>query len=351
MKTDPIEARAVRERATGRWLDVLAALAPALAPALARIGRHVPCPVHGGQDGFRLFPDVAETGGGICNTCGTFPDGFALLMWANGWSFPDALSAVAQVVGLTAEEAPQIIWPFNPRPRPTAQDRQSLIAALNRAWTSSLDPTDRRAGPLRAYLSRRGLSGVELDAEVVRFHPALGYWQRNEHDERTLVGRFPALLALVTDSDGTPVTLHRAYLTADGRKAPVAAPRKLMGYPGDRLVGGAIRLFPAEPVLGVAEGIETALAVHRRTTMPVWSALSAGLLARLEPPAETSLVVVWADRDRSGAGEAAALSLRERLLRRGVSVAVHLPPGPIRAGAKGLDWADVWCDRPERAAA
>jgi hypothetical protein len=351
MMTNRIETDAVRERATGRWLEVLAALAPALAPALARIGRHVPCPVHGGQDGFRLFRDVAETGGGICNTCGTFPDGFALLMWANGWSFPEALSAAAQVVGLTAEGAPRTTGAFSPRPRPTPQDRQSLIAALNRVWTASLDPTDRRAGPLRAYLSRRGLSGVELDAEVVRFHPALGYWQRNEHDERTLVGRFPALLALVTGSEGTPVTLHRTYLTADGRKAPVAAPRKLMGYPGDRLAGGAIRLFPAAPVLGVAEGIETALAVHVRTGMSVWSAVSAGLLARLEPPAQTSLVVVWTDRDRSGVGEAAAHVLRERLLRRGIAVAVHLPPGPLPAGAKSLDWADVWGRGPQRAAA
>jgi len=351
MKTDPIEARAMRERTAGRWLDVLAALAPALAPALARIGRHVPCPVHGGQDGFRLYRDVAETGGGICNTCGTYPDGFALLMWLQGWSFREVLSAVAQVVGLTAEGAPRTTWAFSPRPRPTPQERQSLIAALNRVWTASLDPTDRRAGPLRAYLSRRGLSGAKLDAEVVRFHPALGYWQRTEHDERTLVGRFPALLALVTSSDGTPVTLHRTYLTADGRKAPVAAPKKLMGYPGDRLVGGAIRLFPAAPVLGVAEGIETALAVHRRTMMPVWSAVSAGLLARLEPPAETSLLVVWADRDRSGAGEAAAMSLRARLLKRGISVAVHLPPEPVPASAKSLDWADVWGRGPERAAA
>ncbi len=272
-------------------------------------------------------------------------------MWANGWSFPEALSAAAQVVGLTAEGAPRTTGAFSPRPRPTPQDRQSLIAALNRVWTASLDPTDRRAGPLRAYLSRRGLSGVELDAEVVRFHPALGYWQRNEHDERTLVGRFPALLALVTGSEGTPVTLHRTYLTADGRKAPVAAPRKLMGYPGDRLAGGAIRLFPAAPVLGVAEGIETALAVHVRTGMSVWSAVSAGLLARLEPPAQTSLVVVWTDRDRSGVGEAAAHVLRERLLRRGIAVAVHLPPGPLPAGAKSLDWADVWGRGPQRAAA
>jgi hypothetical protein len=116
-------------------------------------------------------------------------------------------------------------------------------------------------------------------------------------------------------------------------------------------MGGAIRLFAPGSTLGVAEGIETALAVHMRTGMPVWPVISAGLLARLQPPAETSLVVVWADRDRSGTGEAAALSLRERLLRHGVSVAMHLPPGPIPANSKGIDWADVWCNRTERALA
>ena len=236
-------------------------------------------------------------------------------------------------------------------PRPKERDRESVIAALNRVWQQALDPSDRRATPLRRYLDRRGLSGVKLDGEVVRFHPALGYWQRDDRNEPELVGRYPAMVALVAGADGAPVTVHRTYLTPDGRKAPIAEPKKLMGYPGNRLVGGAIRLFPAAPVLGVAEGIETALAVHLRTGMPVWSAISAGLLARLEPPAETSLVVVWADRDHSGAGEGAALALHERLLHRGIQVAVHLPPGPIPAGAKGIDWADVWCNRTERAVA
>jgi hypothetical protein len=235
--------------------------------------------------------------------------------------------------------------------RPAEGDRESVIEALNRVWQQSLDPADRRAAPLRSYLSRRGLSGARLDGGVVRFHPALGYWQRNDRNEAELVGRYPAMVALVTGAHGAPVTVHRTYLTPDGRKAPVPDPKKLMGYPGDRLAGGAIRLFAPGPTLGVAEGIETALAVHRRTGMPIWSAVSAGLLARLEPPAATTLVVIWADRDRSGAGEAAALSLRDRLIGRGLSVAVHLPPEPIPAGAKGIDWADVWCNCPERAVA
>jgi putative DNA primase/helicase len=346
-----IEAREVRQQAAGRWLDLLGALAPALEPALRRVGRHVPCPAHGGTDGFRLFRDADLTGGGVCNTCGTFPDGFALLMWVNRWTFREALWAVAQALGLADSRCPSPRGVPKPRPRPPERDRESVIEALNRVWQRSLDPADPGAGPLRTYLDRRGLSGARLDGEVVRFHPALGYWQHNGHDEAELIGRFPAMVALVTDSDGMPVTVHRTYLTADGRKAPVAEPKKLMGSPGHRLVGGAIRLSAPGPVLGVAEGVETALAVHLRTDMPVWSAVSAGLLARLEPPAGTSLVVIWADRDRSGAGQAAALSLRERLLGRGIAAAVHLPPGPIPAGEKGIDWADVWCNHAERAAA
>jgi len=346
-----IEAREVREIAVGRWRDLLGALAPRLENALDRVGRHVPCPVHGGTDGFRLFRDADLTGGGVCNTCGTFPDGFALLMWVNRWSFPEALRAVAYELGLADGSRPGPRDSTNPRPRPPERDRESAIESLKRVWGKSIDPADRLAEPLRAYLNRRGLFGARLDAKVVRFHPALGYWQKDHGDELVLVGRYPAMVALVTGKDGMPITVHRTYLTSDGRKAPVAEPKKLMAYPSDRLVGGAIRLFPPTPALGVAEGLETALAVHRRTGMPVWSTVSAGLLARFEPPAGTSLVVVWADRDRSGTGEAAALTLRERLLKRGISVAVHLPPGPIPAGAKGIDWADVWSDRAERAAA
>ena len=351
MKTSNIEVYDVRQFAAGRWTGILAAIAPALAPALSHPGRHVPCPVHDGKDGFRLFRDAEQTGGGICNTCGAFHDGFALLMWVNRWSFPEALRAVAHELGMTEDRSCEPRPVRTPSPRPNERDRESAIEALNRVWQQALDPADRRAAPLQAYLAGRGLSGVKLDGEVVRFHPALGYWQSNGRNEPELISRFPAMVALVTGADGAPVTVHRTYLTPDGRKALVPAPKKLMGYTGNRLVGGAIRLFAAGPTLGVAEGIETALAVHLRTGMPVWSALSAGLLAKLEPPAETSLVVIWADRDRSGAGEEAAMTLRERLQRQGISVAIHLPPGPIPARAKGIDWADVWCNPTERAVA
>jgi phage/plasmid primase-like uncharacterized protein len=332
----PIQAAVVREHAHGQWFGILGRLAPTLEPALARPGRHVPCPVHGGQDGFRVFKDTNATGGGICNTCGSFRDGFALLMWANAWGFREALDTVAQDLRLdgggswTAAKAQTRRGPAPAQPRDDAAE-----AALRRVWSETLDPAAREALPLRRYFHRRGIE-AKPDGEVVRFHPALGYYE-----ERVRVGTYPAIVSRVADAAGRPVTLHRTYLTADGAKAPVTSPKKLMPEMGT-LSGGAIRLFPAGPALGIAEGIETALAVRQRTGMPVWAGVSAALVEAFVPPPGVTLVVVWADLDRSERGATAANRLRDRLLAMGIRVAVHLPPGPIPEGTKGLDWADVW---------
>ena len=59
------------------------------------------------------------------------------------------------------------------------------------------------------------------------------------------------MLALVTDDEGRIVTLHRTYLTPEGIKAPVEAPKKL--YAGGAR-GGLIRLGEPSDVLGIAEG-------------------------------------------------------------------------------------------------
>lgn len=51
----------------------------------------------------------------------------------------------------------------------------------------------------------------------------------------------PALLALVSDPDGDPASIHRTFLGSDG-KAEMDNPRALM--PGTLPDGAAIRLFP-----------------------------------------------------------------------------------------------------------
>jgi phage/plasmid primase-like uncharacterized protein len=340
-----LESDVVRDHARGQWIGILGRLAPSLEAALARPGHHVPCPVHGGRDGFRVFRDVNQTGGGICNTCGACSDGFALLMWANGWSFREALEAVARDLRLDLGGSWTVLKP-RPKARPThasAGDPTSAKQALHRVWEQTIDPDAQGAEPLRRYLLRRGIEALP-DPGVVRFHPALGYFE-----DRVRKGTYPAMVARVTSAQGGLVSLHRTYLTREGRKAPVECQKKTM-TPCGPMQGGAIRLFPAGPELGLTEGIETALAVRQRTGMPVWAALSASLLGRWEPPAGVRLVVIWADLDRSGAGQAAANRLRDRLLAQGIQVALHLPAGPIPAGQKGSDWADLWRLRRRSAA-
>ena len=157
-----LESDVVRDHARGQWIGLLGRLAPSLEAALARPGHHVPCPVHGGRDGFRVFRDVNETGGGVCNTCGAFSDGFALLMWANGWSFRAALEAVARDLRLDLGGSWTVLK-SRTKSRPThapAGDPASAKQALHRVWEQTIEPDAQEAEPLRRYLLRRGIEAL-----------------------------------------------------------------------------------------------------------------------------------------------------------------------------------------------
>ncbi|MBO0217089.1 DNA primase, partial [Vibrio sp. Vb2880] len=88
------------------------------------------------------------------------------------------------------------------------------------------------------------------------------------------------------DAKGNLVTLHRTYLTKSGKKAKVECAKKMMPVPdGLSVTGGAVRLgMPTEGVLGLAEGLETALSGFRATHIPTWSTVNATLLENFEVP-------------------------------------------------------------------
>ena len=88
----------IKALAQNRWKEIFLALAPTLKEAVENAGKHVRCPVHGGEDGFRLFPNYNAKGDGICNSCGAQTDGIAMLQWVNGWSFSDTVNAVGQLL-------------------------------------------------------------------------------------------------------------------------------------------------------------------------------------------------------------------------------------------------------------
>lgn len=361
MSQKRLKADEVRRAAYGRWLDILGALAgDVLGDALAhRPGTHVDCPFHGGKKDFRLdgprsrLGDAAENGGAYC-TCGRWKDGFALLMEARGWSFPETLNAVGQYLGLdvldtsvTARESAarrqrRFEQAQKKRQAKQAKRTQRAIAKLRSVWDDTLPVSHMKAAPLRLYLANRGLSPAAIaECPDLRFHPSLACYQDTEQGLAHL-GDYPAMIALVRDVSGSPVTLHRTYLTPHGAKLPVDKPKKLMETPESKLQGGAIHLFAPGPVLGVAEGIETALSVQFATGMPTWSVVSAPLLQGFEPPTGTQRLVIWADHDRSRTGIEAARLLQKRLWPRDIQVQIQLPDYRIPENAKSIDWNDIW---------
>jgi putative DNA primase/helicase len=181
------------------------------------------------------------------------------------------------------------------------------------------------------YLWNRGLR-IDSYPYALRYVPEMPYYEGN-----TVIGGYSVMLARVVDTAGCLVTLHRTYIDRDGGdKASVNAPKKLYKavYEG-AVTGSAIRLYLATERLAVAEGIETALAVHEATGWPVWAAVSAGGLESLMLPASVSELLVAADNDSNGRGWQAGQALARRALEAGVSVRMAAPDVP------GADWLDV----------
>lgn len=353
-----LEAKEVRERAEGRWLHIFAHLAPELSPAIKSRGHHVSCPVHGGKngDGFRLFKDADQSGGGICNTCGAHPDGFRMLMWLKGWNFPTALEEVAGVLGIEggsrrgdrSQAAPvQTVVVPEPDPALQAQEDQRKRDAMARTWAESTPLSDLVDGaPVFRYFARRGLDWTLWQGvTTLRQHPNLACYHKGKY-----LGSFPALVAIMYDATGQAVNIHRTYLTEDGHKAPVPKCKKQMALPSDMTVsGGAIRTAPPGKVLCVAEGIEDGLAVHMATKLPVWITPNAGLMEDFIIPETVELLVIFGNKDANQRGQEAARTLQQRAWTEGVRAQVLLPDLPIPHGESGVDWNDLLLERGPQA--
>ena len=304
----------IKDVARGRWDYLLPAFG--IGPEFLT-GRHGPCPLCGeGKDRFR-FDNKQGEGTWFCSQCGP-GDGVSLVMKFCGLDF---LEAVAQIK-VKVEGAPP---PKAAKPGRPADDQR---ASMNAIWNG--------AQPLRhgdvvcRYLESRGIR-IHWQRDL-RFHPGARYYAKPGDKTYTLA---PAMLAKVRGLDGTPVNVHRTFLTEDGQKAPFEEVRKLMGGPMPH--GSAIRLGdPVEHVLGVAEGIETAMSASMMWNIPVWALINAENMQTWSPPPGVTEVFVFGDNDETFTGQAAAYALAKRLtVANRIKSAVHIPL------CVGTDWNDV----------
>jgi putative DNA primase/helicase len=295
-------------------------------PETALRDKHGPCPRCGGKDCFRFDHGKRGNGSFYCNKFGS-GDGFKLLEHVYGWTFAEARKRVIEAAGL-ADSAPRL----EAAPTPIAPPTEAIAVPSARVLRLR-----RERCPIEAcdsaieYLASRGLWPLPQGAGL-KAHAAAEYWEAG-----LCIGRYPAIVADVVDVPGELVTAHVTYLES-GRKLATHEPRKLLG-PLTGREGCAVRLMPAGPVLGVAEGLETALAAAVLDSVPVWAALNTSLLAKFEPPAGVERLVIYADQDV--AGLAAACRLMERLQGR-VRLEVRIPPPNFK------DWNDVLTTQKDR---
>jgi phage/plasmid primase-like uncharacterized protein len=245
---------------------------------------------------------------GRCPAC-DYPDtfivragrgGIALFYCASCQDRDGLADAVARATGSEAR-------PSLEAARDRTASRQRKQEAALRLWRGS-EPAV--GTPADTYLTARGLEGLAASA-------ALRFRGDTSHPEG---GRFPAMIAIVSDATGAPIAVHRTFLTKDGRKAGVEPAKASLGP----VWGGAIRLQPIEPdkPLIVAEGIETAASAGRLLASSAWAAISAGNMAKgLVLPPEARRVVIAADPDTAGRNAARDAWIRWRGEGRDVKIA------------------------------
>lgn len=214
-----------------------------------------------------------------------------------------------------------------PAAPPASSVRRSSMAAL-KIWREA---TPLPGSPAKTYLEGRGILAA---SPSLRFHPRTPLGPKGQT-------RFmPALIAAVSLDEG-PIAIHRTFLAQELRgKAAFAKPKRALGTLG----AAAVRLFaPINGQLGLAEGIESAMAAYALTGVPTWATLGNERFGLVAIPENVTELHLFVDHDDGGN------LARER------GVAAYAAEGRIvlvrRPSAAGSDWNDELQDWLRRKAA
>ena len=173
------------------------------------------------------------------------------------------------------------------KPQRQNEPKRTTLSDWGRAlWESTRELSDVAV----AYLEHRHCVVPPVYGDL-RWHPALKH-------PSGYVGA--ALVGLITDvNTNQALSLHRTWITATG-KADLKTPRLLLG--NHTIDNGVIKLWPAEDVncvLGIAEGIETALSMAW-CVQPVWATIDAGHLSKF--PVLNGITELYVAQDVDPAG-------------------------------------------------
>lgn len=362
---DHYSAKRALDLARGNWARVITSLSR-VPEFMLDPKKHFSCPVHGGKDGFRVFPDFAETGGCICNSCGSFKNGLAMLMWLNNTDYNTTIRQVVDLLdpapAAASSASSQKKDPAEPDPRAEQEntekspeshaEKEDGEGSFKRIWQMAQPIAYRDTAS--KYFASRGIMCIGKENRDLSY--GLKFLPNAMVRNLTKTQYHPAIIAAVRDNKGNLINVHKTFLNNDGTgKASMNNPKRLSALPvGMSMTGGAIYFQEPEKCKGVmlvGEGIETVLSAwfHYGCVYPAAALISATMMPSWVPPEGVTRVIIFADRDRSNSngiavGQEAAKKLGMSLAARGIHGNILLPPGMILKGQHSRDWNDVLMD-------
>lgn len=304
-----IDVEKLKHDSVGRWYGILERLGIDV-PQDPK--KHGPCPICGpGENSHRFrFDDKDGCGTWICTQCGA-GDGWSLAQRALGLRFIDACHIIAEIVGGVKVD-------IKPQPEFDIEARKRL---LNGIWTSSKKLT--KDDPVASYLASRKIYTLPQN---VRYNPGCYCSEKKTEIE--------AMVALISGNDGKPCGMQLTYLDGN-KKADLETTKVTYKLKPGSLSGGAVRLVnPTQNKVGVAEGIETAMAAYHLFGIPTWATLTAWQMETFEPVDGITQYVIFGDNDKTFRGQKSVYVLANKLYLKKCIVDPQIPV------VTGCDWAD-----------
>lgn len=345
----------MKQVAHGRW-DEIASKYNVLSLAADRYPSQVPCPITGnGDTKFRFKDGWQQTGLGYHNDFGPM-DILQLVSEIEKIGKGDAAKQIIDMLGgKTIKFNPkQVIINHNESQKLSPENVKQRVDSIKRILASAI-PAE-QSDIVKKYFEGRLGRKLEISLpESLLFHPSHTLYEWDGKKQKSFYhGKHPCLLMKMIDNEGNGVTVHRIYLqeNADGsvtklskesivRKGENIPCKKVMSPPRD-MSRSFIYLDTDSPIsaikiVGYLEGTETGIAIREATGLPIRACYSNTILEKQEGDDE-DIALIFADKDRSFAGQKSAFNLATRLRRKGIEAHVILPTLPITG--KGVDWLD-----------
>lgn len=285
-----------------------------------------PCPFHREKTPSFFVND--RKGFYHCFGCGAHGDAISVIMQLGHKSFHDAVTELLGSEPILESNVAK----FERKLRETTQEYVENSGrfdgdAEERARLHEARAIWRNRKPIKGTIAERYL--IEHRKlrppfpDVLAFAPSLYFGPAQK--------QCPALIAALHDSADDLCAVQRIYL--DAETGDKAEPRKQSKRTKGPMRDGAVKLGTPGRLLGIAEGIETALSAMRLYSFPVWASLGAQRMKALRLPDNVKEVMIF--RDNGDVGFKEAIAAAEKFEYEGRAVMIEAPPEQFQ------DWNDA----------